>query len=392
MQRSTILALVLICLLVASLLGAPIASAQENQPQTAQDMILVTKYPIQEAAIGDTITFPLVLRTAGAPQSVRLELQGVPENWTATFRGDGKVVQAAYILPNEDTKLDLRLEPPPYVSADTYRFTVLGRGDRSEASLPIELIIKDKLPAGLTFDVEQPSLKGAPDTTFRYSAKVENGGDQEITVSFLAEAPRELQVDFKSGSQSVTSIPMAANESKTVNIEVRPYADVPAGMYNIKVLAQGGDVSAEAALTAEVTGRIDLAVAAPDGRLSGEAQLGETTPFKLTVQNKGSAPARRVELSASPPAGWAVEFEPKQINELGAGQAAELTANVKPADQAVAGDYEVTFTAKPEEGASKTAVFRITVLTSTLWGIVGIGLIAVAVVVVGIAVMRFGRR
>jgi uncharacterized membrane protein len=392
MQRSFILALVLICLLVAALLGTPIADAQENQPQTAQDLILVTKYPIQEAAIGDTITFPLVLRTAGAPQSVRLEVQGVPENWTATFRGDGKVVQAAYILPNEDTKLDLRLEPPQYVSADTYRFTLIGHGDSSEARLPIELIIKDKLPAGLTLDVEQPSLKGAPDTTFSYSAKLENGGDQEITVNLLAEAPRELQVDFKSGGKSVTSIPMAANESKTVNVDVRPYADVAAGSYDIKIRAQGGDVSTEAALTAEVVGRIDLAVAAPDGRLSGQAQLGATTPFKLIVQNKGSAPAQRVALSASPPAGWTVEFEPQQLNELPAGQAAEVTAKVKPTDQAVAGDYEVTFTAKPEEGASKTAVFRITVLTSTLWGIVGIGLIAIAVAVVGIAVMRFGRR
>jgi uncharacterized membrane protein len=32
------------------------------------------------------------------------------------------------------------------------------------------------------------------------------------------------------------------------------------------------------------------------------------------------------------------------------------------------------------------------VVTSTLWGIAGIALIAVAVGVVGIAVVRFGRR
>ena len=48
--------------------------------------------------------------------------------------------------------------------------------------------------------------------------------------------------------------------------------------------------------------------------------------------------------------------------------------------------------AQPQDGAAKTADFRITVMTSTLWGIVGVGLIAVAVVVVGLAVMRFGRR
>ncbi len=40
----------------------------------------------------------------------------------------------------------------------------------------------------------------------------------------------------------------------------------------------------------------------------------------------------------------------------------------------------------------ETAEFRITVRTSTLWGVAGIALIALAVGVVGLAVVRFGRR
>jgi uncharacterized membrane protein len=48
--------------------------------------------------------------------------------------------------------------------------------------------------------------------------------------------------------------------------------------------------------------------------------------------------------------------------------------------------------ARPDEGASESTEFRVTVLTSTLWGLVGVALIAVAVFGVGMAVMRFGRR
>ena len=59
---------------------------------------------------------------------------------------------------------------------------------------------------------------------------------------------------------------------------------------------------------------------------------------------------------------------------------------------AVAGDYMLTITARPQDGSSKSVDFRITVLTSTLWGVAGIGLIAVAVGVVALAVGRFGRR
>jgi uncharacterized membrane protein len=52
----------------------------------------------------------------------------------------------------------------------------------------------------------------------------------------------------------------------------------------------------------------------------------------------------------------------------------------------------LTVRARPQDSGYESADFRITVLTSTLWGVVGILLIAVAVAVVGWAVMRFGRR
>jgi uncharacterized membrane protein len=392
MRRVWIIVLLIACIGFAAL-GAPSALAQGSQPpDEAPNLILFTRYPNQEIAIGDTVTFPLILRTSGAPQRVQLELQNIPESWVASFRGDGKAIQAAYVDSKEDAKIDLKVEPPGYVAPETYRFTVLARGESAQATLPIELLVKDKAPTGLALNVELPTLKGAPDTTFSYNAKLEYGGDTDATVNLLANAPKGMQVDFKLAGQNVTSVPLTANESKNVTIEVKPFPDLPAGTYDVKVQAQGGEVQAETVLQAEVVGRPELTVNGPDGRLSGQAQLGATTPFKLIVQNTGSAPARSIELSASQPAGWAVTFEPKQISELPGGQSAEVTANIKPADQAVAGDYQLTFTARPEDSPAKSAEFRVTLLTSTLWGIVGIALIAVAVLLVGAAVMRFGRR
>ncbi|HWQ11209.1 MAG TPA: NEW3 domain-containing protein [Roseiflexaceae bacterium] len=393
MSRRLWIVVVLSACLALAAAGAPAVLAQESQPpDTGQDLTLFTRYPAQEIAIGDTVTFPLTLRTAGPPQRVGLELQNLPEGWTASFRGDGRAVQAAYVNSKDDTKVDLRVEVPKDAAPETYRFTVLARGERAQVTLPIELVVKDKAPSGLTLNVELPTLRGAPDTTFRYDVQLEYGGDQDTTVNLLADAPKGMYVDFKLGGQDVTSVPLAANESKRVTIEVRPFPDLPAGSYAVKVLAQGGEVQAETVLVAEVTGRPQLALTGPDGRLSGEAQIGATTPFKLIVQNTGSAPARAIEMSASQPAGWTVTFEPQVIPELPAGQSAEVTASVKPADQAVAGDYVLTFTARPEDSPAKSAEFRVTLLTSTLWGLVGVALIALAVAVVGLAVMRFGRR
>ena len=97
-------------------------------------------------------------------------------------------------------------------------------------------------------------------------------------------------------------------------------------------------------------------------------------------------------MSASPPSGWTVTFVPKDIPELAPGSQVEVVANVQPADNAIAGDYVLSFKAQPKDSTIQSVDYRATVRTSTLWGIGGIVLIALAVGVVGLAVTRFGRR
>lgn len=390
MRAFRIISLLVILALIA-VVGAAPALAQENQ----RDLFFYTRYPAQEATVGDVVTVKLTLGTDTTPQIVRLGMREAPSGWNVTFRGDGRVIQAAYVEPNNNATFDLRIEPPSDVKAGSYRMVAVATGVNQEVVLPIELTLKAKTvnPAGLAFKVDLPTLRGSPSTTFRYNVTLKNESSEEVSVSLLAEAPRGFQVDFKLSGQSITSVPFGPNESKNLSVEVRALnTDVPAGTYEIGILARGGDLQATTRLVADITGQPQLLLTTPDGRLSGEARIGEKTDVKLIVRNTGSAPARNIELSASPPVGWTVEFEPKQIPELANGQLVEVTAKVQPSNQAIAGDYLVTFTARPAEAAVATSEFRFTVLTSTIWGLVGIALIAVAVVGVGVAVMRFGRR
>jgi len=78
-------------------------------------------------------------------------------------------------------------------------------------------------------------------------------------------------------------------------------------------------------------------------------------------------------------------------DEIAANGQAEVTANLKPSDKSLSGDYMVTMTASAGD-TSAAADFRITVGRSTLWGLVGVLLIAVALGVVTFAVNRYGRR
>jgi uncharacterized membrane protein len=380
--------------------GTPaLAQGPQNQGDTpqglaaSQELTVFTSYPDEVVEVGEIVTFPLTLRIAGSsPQIVRLDTQEAPEGWTTTFRGGGRIIQAVYVEPGNDASAELRLEPPQDVSPGTYDFVVVAQGEGVEAKLPIELTVRAKLPPSLKLDVELPTLKGTPSTTFRYNATLKNEGDQDLVATLAADAPEGFEVSIRSSGQEVTSLPLKASESKSLDIEVKLPTQTPAGQYPITVQAQGSEAQTTITLTADVTGQPDLSVTAPEGRLSGQAYAGRATPFNVTLQNTGSAPARNIEMSATQPSGWSVEFEPKQIAEIPANQQVEVTAKIQPAEKAVPGDYMVTVRASSEGGSSQSADFRITVLTSTLWGVAGLALIAAAVVVVGLAVVRFGRR
>jgi len=401
MKRMLITTLLITLIVFAAYTAAPIgclpsALAQEGNPPSNEPrpLTVFTRYPAQEAAIGKDVAFDLSLR-AGTPQTVQLEVRDLPEGWTATFKGGGKVVRAAYVEPETDASVDLKVEIPEDVAVDTYHFSVIARGDRERAELPLALTVNEKLPPSLTFEVELPTLKGKANTTFRYNVKLRNDGEEDLSVNLVADAPAGFQVDFKMTGQEVSSFPIAAGELKRLDVEVQPPDEAPGGTYQVAVLAEGGEARTTTTLIAEVTevpGEPELDVTTLDGRLSGEAYAGEETPLEIVLRNTGDAPARNVKLSASQPTGWSVEFQPEEIAEIPSDQYAEVTAKVRPAEKAVAGDYEVTIRARPEEGTSESAEFRITVRTSTVWGIVGVAIIAVAVVVVGLAVMRFGRR
>ncbi len=68
-----------------------------------------------------------------------------------------------------------------------------------------------------------------------------------------------------------------------------------------------------------------------------------------------------------------------------------MQALVTPPEKAIAGDYVDTFTASTR-GENGTTHFRVAVTTSTMWGIVGVGIIGVALLIMVGAVVRFGRR
>ena len=288
----------------------------------------------------------------------------------------------------------MRLEPPAGVGHGDYRFTVETKNAQHDEKLPVTLTIGEEVPAKLKLTTNFPALRGTPTTSFKYRVTVNNDSGRDATVNLSADSPKNFQVNFTEafGSQQLTSLPIEAGKSKDVEASLTIPRDTQAGEYKLALHAKTEAAGADLPVSLTIVGQPRLAVSGEGGRLSGEAYAGQNSQLTVVLRNDGSEAARDVELSASTPEAWKSEFDPKQLPQLPAGATQNVKVTLTPSDRAIAGDYQTTIRASAVGGLSESANFRITVLTSTLWGAVAIGIIAVALLVVVFAVARFGRR
>jgi uncharacterized membrane protein len=387
-------ALASLALILSTLMIAPVAHAADEHDSNIKGLYLMTDYPAVTIRPGTTSNIPLRLQNYGlAPDRYRLSVAGVPSGWTATILGGGQPVAAAMPAPDKDVSLQLRLDVPADSKLDGQTLTVKAEGQGNQANLPIQVALAKELPAKLSVKAQLPSLRGSPKSNFEYTLSVKNDSGRDVTASFAAQAPENFETSFTEayGTQELSSIPIPAGQSKDIKLKVRPPSTVDAGHFPVAVTVKAEDATAKTDLALDVVGQPQLQVAGRDGLLSARAVAAQQTSIPIVVTNTGSAPAENVTLSASSPSGWRVTFNPETIERLVPGKDTEVQALVTPSDKSLAGDYMVSVRAN-SRGESASSQFRITVNTSTVWGMVGAGVIGVALLLMLGAVARFGRR
>lgn len=365
------------------------------QSDTPKGLFLTTDYPSQTVRAGEVTTIRLKLTNAGLPpEPVALALKDVPAGWKIDILGGGQPVAAAMPGVNQDVSLQLRVEVPKDAKPGSNKILISAKGPIAQAvELPLTLTVGTEAPAKLSIKSRLPSLRGTPRSAFEYTVTVGNDSGKDLTVALSAQGPANFQTTFTEGfgSNEISSIPIEAGQTKDIKVKVTPPRDVKAGDYPVLVKVASEGATAELRVTLQVSGQGRIALSTKDGRLSGEAEVGKASTYTLVLSNDGTAPIEEVEMSGTVPTNWKVEFNPKTIPSLAPGEKKDVAVVVTPADKAIAGDYVASFRANGR-GESASADFRITVTTSTLWGIVGVGIIAIALLVLLGAVARFGRR
>ena len=382
----------LILLAFSAFFGVAPAPAEEAKSDV-KGLFLLTDYPAISVRPGTTATISLRLQNyAMPPERLQISVAGVPQGWTSTIVGGGQPIEAVLPATNASVSFELRLDIPKDAAMGTTNLTVTAKG-AATITLPVVVTLVKDLPAKLTLTPALPELRGTSRSTFEYQLSVKNESGKRIVVNLSATAPPNFEVSFTEqyGSQELNALPLDAGQSKDVKLKIRPPNTVSTGQHKVTARAVAEDANVTAELGLDITGTPKLELAGREGLLSARASAGQETTIPVIVANTGTAPAEAVELSGSGPSGWKIEFDPKTVERIPPNENKEVQARFTPTAKAVAGDYVATVRAAAR-GETASQTFRVAVATSTQWGIIGVGIIGVALLVLVGAVSRFGRR
>jgi uncharacterized membrane protein len=384
----------LFSVVLAILAPCGFAGAQENPKNDVKGLFLLTDFPAVSVRPGATSTVNLRLQNYNLPpERLALSVAGAPAGWTATLVGGGQPIAAAMPATNASVTLELRLDVPKDAPVGTTNFTVSAKGGTTSLDLPIAVTLAKDLPAKLTLTPQLPELRGNPKSSFEYQLSIKNDSGKKLTVALGADAPQNFDATYTEqyGSQELSAVPIDAGQSKDVKLKVRPPSTVAAGKYKVtaRVVAEDANVTTELGL--EVSGQPKIDLSGREGVLSAKATAGVESAIAIVLTNTGDAVAEDITLSGTAPSGWKVAFDPKTVDKIAPNDTKEVQAMITPPEKAIAGDYVTTLRAN-WRGDSAQASFRVGVATSTIWGIYGVGLIGIALLVLVGAVARFGRR
>jgi uncharacterized membrane protein len=380
---------------VLSMLAALcMAAGAEEAKNDVKGLFLLTDYPAVTLRPGSTSSINVRLQNyALPPERLALSVDGVPSGWTATLIGAGQPVAAVMPATNGSVSLELRLDVPKEAPAGTTTLTVNAKGTTANVSLPIDVKLATDLPAKLALNPQLPELRGTSKSNFEFQLGIKNDSGKKVTVSLSAQAPQNFDATFTEqyGSQELNALPLDPGQSKDVKLKVKPPNTVAAGKYKIVAKVSAEDASASTELTMDITGQPKIEITGRDGRLNASTSAGVESSVPIVLTNSGTAAAEQIELSGSGPSGWKINFEPKTLDRIAPNENKDVIVLITPPAKAIAGDYVNTFRASAR-GETSSQTFRVAVVTSTLWGIVGIALIGIALLVLVGAVAWFGRR
>lgn len=392
--------------LAASVLSASALAAEEESEEVlvrteaaGEGILMSTAYPGITALAGETVSFDLDFASLdGEAYDAALSVESIPEGWEGYFQGGDSQISKVHIdgesALTDSALASFSLTIPETAEEGEYAIELgADAGDGVQSALSLEVEVGQVEVGQSSFTSEYPEQQGATGTTFTFEMTLVNNKSTEQSYSLSAETPSGWQATFTPSGEStnVASLSVEAGSSQGVTVTVTPPQGVETGDYTIPCSATSAEDSLSADLQVTITGTYGVDLSTPTGNLSLDAQANREKALTLSITNTGNVDLTNLNLTSSAPTDWEVRFDESTIDTLEAGATKEITAYITPNQDAITGDYVTTITLSNDE-VSDTAEFRVSVQTSTTWGVVAVCIVVVLVLALAFIFKKYGRR
>jgi uncharacterized membrane protein len=391
--------ILLITLILCFVLPSYIFAQEEKKDLRPERGIAVyPEYSGVTVSRGEDVKMDLTVDNKGrTDETIDVKISNIPKGWKATLKGGSFLVSGLFVPNGKSRTLALSLEPDKTMGLGTYdfQFDAQTADGKFTSTHKMTVTVQEKTATAddIQITTSYPVLRGQPDAKFEFSLDVNNKIDVDRTFNLAAVGPEKWEINFKPSyeTKQISSLRIKGGQSQSVAVEMTPSKEAQAGEYPILVRVSSGEKKAEVKLMVILTGIYKIDAGTPTGILSLEAIAGKPANFSVFVKNTGSAVNRNITFSSFKPENWEVTFKPEKIDALEPNALKQVEVTVKPASQALVGDYSVGVMINGEK-SDKTIEMRVTVKASTAWGWIGIGIIVFVIAGLSVLFIRLGRR
>jgi len=375
-----------------------LAQEEKKDLRPERGIAAYTEYSGVTVPKGEVVKMDLTLENKGRKdETIDVKISTIPKGWKATLKGGSYLVSGMFVSNGKSRNLALSLEPDKTVGPGTYEFQFDAQTDDGKliSTHKLAVTVQEKTPGmdDIQITTSYPVLRGQTDAKFEFSLEILNKIEVDRTFNLTAIGPEKWEINFKPSyeTKQISSFRIRGGQSQTIAVEVSPPREAQAGEYPILVRVSSGEKKAEVRLMVVLTGIYKIDAGTPTGILSLEAVAGKPANFSLFVKNTGSAVNRNITFSSFKPENWEVTFKPEKVDALEPNALKQVEVTVKPAAQALVGDYSMGCLVNGEK-SDKTVEIRVTVRASTAWGWIGIGIIIFVIAGLSALFIWLGRR
>jgi len=399
MQKLRIICLLLVSMLAISPVGAVFA---QGGPQYAISMTPVDGIYSANLVVGQETNIRVDLENTGDEAVTKIALKSeIPDGWTIKFDTPRIATLAAF----GSERIYATVSAPENANTGDYFVKLWAEGEQaSTGKIEIRVTVKT-LPREQTIEVRavHPTVEAIAGNDFVFEVEFKYAGDilgESRSFDLKPTAPQGWEVymtpQFEK-DKHISAIDLKpggfAYGDKTRLVATAPFWPLPQpGEYKITLDAVSGDMKGSLEVKAVITAIYNLILAPAGERYDTKAKAGRDNYFAINVHNLGTAPIDNINFSSDKPEGWSIEFVPEKVDSLEAFDSKTVDLNITPPPEAIAGDYMVSVRASGAQTTSEKIDIRVTVATPTVWGWVGVVIIALVVVGLVVIFLRFSRR